>query len=95
MDKEAIKEISNHLMCPSGEKGLEVALKMNHSNQELMKESIKVLSPCIGDKIIEVGMGNGILSIPINRVFRNERAVLWPRFIRYDDRRSKLTLKKI
>ncbi len=67
MDKDIsfIKEVSDHLKCPRGKRGLEIAQKMNVSNQELMKETLVILNPCVGEKIIEIVMGNGILSIPL------------------------------
>jgi len=62
---EEIKEIANQLACPKGDKGDEIAFRMNESNKEMTEEAIRYLNVKESEKVIEIGIGNGHLSIPV------------------------------
>lgn len=53
------KELAQHLRKPTGEKGKEIAEQMNKGNKEICLNTYKVLNPENGNKILEIGMGNG------------------------------------
>lgn len=53
------KELAEQLREPIGEIGKEVGKQMNEGNRHICLNSYKLLNPKKGDKILEVGMGNG------------------------------------
>ncbi len=65
MDEKKLKDIAAQLACPSGEGGASMGEKMNDTNAFITERSIEMLSPRAGERIVEIGPGNGILSIPI------------------------------
>lgn len=65
MNEDQLQEIAAQLACPDGDDGITIAEKMNDTNALLTERSIERLSPIIGERIVEVGPGNGVLSIPI------------------------------
>lgn len=56
---EELKELASQLGMPSGAKGLEVAQLMNKSNINMTLHAISKLSLYEGNKILELGHGNG------------------------------------
>jgi ubiquinone/menaquinone biosynthesis C-methylase UbiE len=53
------KELAAQLRKPEGETGLQVGLMMNKGNEMMNLQAIANLHPSEGDKILEIGMGNG------------------------------------
>ena len=65
MDKNSLKEIANQLSCPVGKIGIAIGEKMNSSNGFITQRTIEHLAPTPGESIVEIGPGNGMLSLPI------------------------------
>lgn len=65
MDKKALHELANQLACPEGEKGIELGQMMNRQNAFLVEHVIERLAPVNGEHILELGPGNGVLSVPV------------------------------
>lgn len=65
MEKNKLKEIASQLACPSGEGGLFMGEKMNDTNAFITERSIEMLAPMNGERVVEIGPGNGALSVPI------------------------------
>ncbi len=65
MDVQQLKEIASQLACPSGEGAVSIVENMNNTNAFMTERSIEMLAPKSGERIVEIGPGNGILSIPI------------------------------
>jgi ubiquinone/menaquinone biosynthesis C-methylase UbiE len=61
----ALEMLASQLACPSGEFGIMLAKKMNESNIKMAALVAKALAPQKGDAVLEVGLGNGMLSLPI------------------------------
>jgi protein-L-isoaspartate O-methyltransferase len=61
----ALEMLASQLACPSGEFGIMLAQKMNESNIKMAALVAKALAPEKGDAVLEVGLGNGMLSLPI------------------------------
>ncbi len=59
MDTEMLQEIARQLRQPEGELGKKVGETMNDGNRFMNLEAIKTLDLQEGDKVLEVGMGNG------------------------------------
>lgn len=59
MDKEFQKSLAKQLRKPEGEMAIKVALAMNESNKQMNEFAIESLNLMNGDKILEIGMGNG------------------------------------
>ncbi|MEO1048996.1 MAG: methyltransferase domain-containing protein [Bacteroidota bacterium] len=59
LSKEDIKHIAAQLRKPAGDKGLEVGNMMNSGNGPMNLHALAVLDPQPGDRILEIGMGNG------------------------------------
>ena len=59
MQEKFFKEIAAQLRKPYGEVGNEVAEKMNEGNREMNLGTIEMLDVSEGDRILEIGMGNG------------------------------------
>ncbi len=54
------KELASQLRKPSGIVGKKVGEQMNEGNKQICRNTYKVLAPSEGDKILEIGMGNGL-----------------------------------
>lgn len=59
MSDEQLQAIAANLRKPAGEMGKQVGEKMNEGNKYINESSIEALHPDAGDRILEVGMGNG------------------------------------
>lgn len=62
MDKTQLRAVAAQLAHPSGEKGDEIAGKMNDTNALITERAIEALAPQAGEFIVELGPGNGALS---------------------------------
>lgn len=62
------KLMAAQLRKPQGDFGKEVALQMNVSNDVLTLSSIAALNLSAGDKVLEIGMGNGLFCKDILQV---------------------------
>jgi|SRR5690606_17900231 len=56
---EELKSIAQQLQRPHGEKGLEMATMMNETNKAMTQQAIKQLKLSSGEKVLELGHGNG------------------------------------
>lgn len=65
MEEQELQFIANQLSCPDGEAGIDVGNKMNELNQFITLKSIEKLSVKKAESIVEIGAGNGSLSLPI------------------------------
>jgi len=65
MDENSLKEIASQLSCPEGENGIATGEKMNSLNDFITQKTIEQLAPKQGESIVEIGPGNGMLSLPI------------------------------
>lgn len=65
MDESSLKEIARQLSCPVGKNGIATSKKMNALNVFISQKTIEYLAPEQGESIIEIGPGNGLLSLPI------------------------------
>lgn len=65
MDEPSLKEIAKQLSCPEGEIGIATGEKMNSLNDFITQKTIEHLAPKQGESIVEIGPGNGMLSLPI------------------------------
>ncbi|MEH6359010.1 MAG: SAM-dependent methyltransferase [Pseudomonadales bacterium] len=65
MNKATLQEIASQLSCPEGENGIAAGEKMNSSNDFITQKTIEHLAPKQGENIVEIGPGNGMLSLPI------------------------------
>lgn len=65
MKQEDLEELARQLACPEGEQGIRLGAKMNEMNAFITERSINALRPVPGEHILEVGFGNGNLSMPI------------------------------
>lgn len=59
MNEEELKGLAAQLRKPSGEWALRVGEFMNTGNADMNKHAITMLNPMAGDRILEIGMGNG------------------------------------
>lgn len=59
MNEEELKGLAAQLRKPSGEWALRVGEFMNTGNADMNKHAIEMLNPTAGDRILEIGMGNG------------------------------------
>jgi len=62
MDKEQLQQLASQLACPTG---TAVSEKMNVANAFISARSIEALAARPDERVIEIGPGNGILSLPI------------------------------
>ncbi len=67
MDENQFREIASQLARPSGEGGSLMGEKMNDVNAFITERSIERLASVAGERVVEIGPGNGILSLPIIR----------------------------
>lgn len=65
ISQEEWEAIAHQLACPQGEQGLALGEKMNTSNAFITECSINALAPGQDEKILEIGFGNGELSLPV------------------------------
>lgn len=65
MDDGELKRIASQLSCPSGENALELGERMSSTNAFMIERCIEMLSVKPGERIVEIGLGNGLRSIPI------------------------------
>lgn len=65
MDDAQLQEIARQLSCPSGEGGAAVGESMNDVNAFITARTIEALAPKAGERIAEIGPGNGALSRPV------------------------------
>jgi len=65
MDEPTQKEIASQLSCPEGENGIATGEKMNSLNDFITQKTIEHLAPKQRESIVEIGPGNGMLSLPI------------------------------
>ncbi len=59
MDDSFLREVSSQLRKPNGDFGIEVADKMNESNQLMNLKTIDLLDIKSNESILEIGMANG------------------------------------
>lgn len=57
--------LAAQLRKPTGNEGINISLKMNESNAHITEAAIRSLALTKGDVVIEMGPGNGRLSLPI------------------------------
>lgn len=57
---DQLKEMAAQLRQPNGEAGLKISDAMNDGNGAMNLHAIAVLNPVLGDRILEIGMGNGL-----------------------------------
>ncbi|WP_066014535.1 class I SAM-dependent methyltransferase [Endozoicomonas atrinae] len=65
MDDQQLQALALQLSCPSDKEGKALAEEMNDVNAFITERSIEQLAPAAGEYIVEVGSGNGMLSLPI------------------------------
>ena len=65
MDKDQLRKVTEQLSHPSGDMGSDISEKMNDTNAFITARTIEALAPSTGDFIIELGPGNGALSIDL------------------------------
>lgn len=59
MDNVDLKQVAAQLRKPEGDFGREVGRKMNEGNRAMNLHTLAVVNPEAGDRILEIGMGNG------------------------------------
>ncbi|MBT5050815.1 MAG: class I SAM-dependent methyltransferase [Rhodospirillaceae bacterium] len=64
-EEKQLEEIASQLACPSGDGGSAMGEKMNDTNAFITERSIETLAPQAGERIVEIGPGNGVLSLPV------------------------------
>ena len=67
MDNHKLQTLATQLACPHGEDGTAIAEKMNETNAFITERSAEALAPTAGERIVEIGPGNGRLSRPLIR----------------------------
>lgn len=65
MEEQELRSIANQLSCPDGLAGIDVGNKMNELNRFITHKTIEKLSVKNSESIVEIGPGNGSLSLPI------------------------------
>ncbi len=65
MEEQELRSIASQLSCPDGEAGIDVGNKMNELNQFITHKAIEKLSVKKAESIVEIGPGNGSLSVPL------------------------------
>jgi len=65
MDDKQLQQLASQLARPTGAAGTAVGEKMNDVNAFITERSIEELEASRGERIVEIGPGNGILSVPI------------------------------
>jgi len=59
MDESTLRSIAAQLRKPEGEYAIQVGERMNEGNRDINLYTIEALELKAGDKILEIGMGNG------------------------------------
>ncbi|MEM6965438.1 MAG: class I SAM-dependent methyltransferase, partial [Bacteroidota bacterium] len=59
MTEEELQNIAKQLSCPQGEEGIQVGVQMNDSNFEMTLQTLNRTQFESGDKVLELGHGNG------------------------------------
>ena len=59
MDEATLQLIASQLRKPEGAVGIETGLQMNQANRYMNLYSIEALAAQAGERILEIGMGNG------------------------------------
>jgi len=72
MDKSQLRTVAAQLAHPNGELGVDVSSKMNDTNAFITARTIEALSPKLGEFIVELGPGNGLLSCGLVRTIGSE-----------------------
>src|SRR5688572_21091151 len=62
MDESTAKAIAGQLRKPEGDEGIKVGKWMNQGNAGIYNDAIAVLNPANGDRILEIGIGNGFFT---------------------------------
>lgn len=57
---DQLKEMAAQLRQPNGEAGLKISDAMNEGNGAMNLHTMAVLDPIANDRILEIGMGNGL-----------------------------------
>lgn len=65
MEQQDLKALAQQLACPEGEAGAALGARMNELNAFITERSIQALNPTASECILEIGFGNGELSLPI------------------------------
>lgn len=65
MDEETAKGLAAQLRQPNGEYAIRVGEMMNEGNKHINLYTIEALDPKAGEKILEIGMGNGFFVMNI------------------------------
>ena len=59
MDETSYQQLAAQLRQPHGEAGIQTGEWMNRGNVHINMDTLKILGAGAGDKILEIGMGNG------------------------------------
>jgi len=59
MDETSYQQLAAQLRQPSGEAGIQTGNWMNRGNVHINMDTLAILDAMPGDKILEIGMGNG------------------------------------
>lgn len=59
MDELAYRQLAAQLRQPTGEAGIHTGEWMNRGNSQINTDTIDVVQASAGDRILEIGMGNG------------------------------------
>jgi len=65
MDEDVAKSLASQLARPSGEGGVEITTMMNALNAFITARALEALGASAGESVLEVGPGNGQLSLPM------------------------------
>ena len=65
MDDEELKMIASQLSCPSGETAVDLGKRMSNTNAFMIDRCIEMLAVKPSERIAEIGLGNGVQSIPL------------------------------
>lgn len=60
MEEQELQEIARQLRKPDGDFGMQIGNLMNDANLLMNQFAIETVNPSKGDKILEIGMGNGL-----------------------------------
>ena len=59
MEEDQLKQMAAQLRQPNGEYAIQVGVKMNEGNLQMNRDTLRVVNPGDGEKLLEIGMGNG------------------------------------
>jgi SAM-dependent methyltransferase len=63
MDPEVAKNVAQQLARPSGDGGVQITTAMNTTNAFITARSLEALDVSAGERMVEIGPGNGELSV--------------------------------